>query len=60
MSLYELLILYCGEVIIGINFERKKMLPLTQNKLSLPQDATTCYICGKIFLEKIAREKNYQ
>ena len=36
------------------------MLPLTQNKLSLHQDATTCYICGKIFLKKIVREKNYQ
>ena len=52
--------LYCGEVINVINFERKKILPLTQNNLSLHQDALTCYICGKIFLEKIVRDKNYK
>ena len=60
MGLYGLLILYRGEVLNVINFERKKMLPLTQNELNLHQGATTCYICGKLFLEKIDRDKNYQ
>ena len=38
-----------------INFEKKKMLPLTKKELKLHQDATECYICGKRFF---ANDKN--
>ena len=30
-----------------INFEKKKLLPLTKKDLKLHQDATKYYICGK-------------
>ena len=30
-----------------INFEKKKILPLTEKELKLDQDATQCYICRK-------------
>ena len=43
-----------------INFEKKKMLPLTKKELHLPQDATECCICGKIFLKKLTNDKNYR
>ena len=32
-----------------INFEKKKMLPLTKKELKLHQHVTTCSICKKIF-----------
>ena len=32
-----------------INFEKKKMPPLTKREKKLHQDATECYICGKRF-----------
>ena len=35
-----------------INFEKKKMLPLTEKELKLHQDSTVCYMyafCGKKF-----------
>ena len=32
-----------------INFEKKKMLPLTKKELKLHYDVTECYICGKRF-----------
>ena len=30
-----------------INFEKKKMLPLTEKELKSHQDVTPCYICRK-------------
>ena len=61
--------LYCGEDCMKnvctslrehatnvINFEKKKMLPLTKKELKLHQDTTECYICGKRFF---ANDKNY-
>ena len=30
-----------------INFQKKKMLPLTKGKLKSNQDAKVCYICRK-------------
>ena len=30
-----------------IDFEKKKMLPLTKEELKSHQDAKVCYICGK-------------
>ena len=36
-----------------INFEKKKMLPLTKKELNFHQDVTQCYICGKIFSKKV-------
>ena len=32
---------------IIVDFEKKKMLPLTKEKLKSHQDAKLCYICGK-------------
>ena len=32
---------------IIIDFEKKKMLPLTKEELKSHQDAKVCYICGK-------------
>ena len=64
--------LYCGEDFLKrfctslrenatklINFEKKKMLPLTKKELKLHQDATDCYICGKRFLRKFVNDKDY-
>ena len=31
----------------AINFEKKKMLPITVVELRLDQDSTVCYICRK-------------
>ena len=42
-----------------INFEKKKMLPLTKKELKLHQDLTECFICGIRFLKKFANDKNY-
>ena len=35
-----------------MNYEKKKMLPLTKRKLNLHQDVTECYICRKKILKK--------
>ena len=35
-----------------IDFEKKKMLPLTKEKLKSNQDAKVCYICEKKKIEK--------
>ena len=43
-----------------INFEKKKMLTLTKKELKLHHDATECYICGKRFLKKFVKDKNYR
>ena len=43
-----------------INFEKNRMLLLTRKELKLHQDATVQYICGKRFLQKFAKDKNYR
>ena len=43
-----------------INFEKNKMLPLTEEKLKLHQDSIVCYICRKQFTQKLANDENYQ
>ena len=43
-----------------IDFEKKKMLPLTKEELKSRHDAKLCYICGKMFLKKLANDKNYR
>ena len=42
-----------------INFEKKKILPLTKKELILHQNMTACYICGKTSSKKVAKDKNY-
>ena len=41
-----------------IDFEKKKMLLLTKKELKLHQGATECYICGKRFTKKFAKDTN--
>ena len=41
-----------------IDFEKKKMLPLTKKEIKSHQDTKICYICGKRILKKFAN-KNY-
>ena len=36
------------------------MLLLTKEKLKSHQDAKVCYICRKMILQKLAKNKNYQ
>ena len=43
-----------------IDFEKKKMLPLTKEELKPYQDAKVCDIGGKRFLKKFAKDKNYR
>ena len=43
-----------------IDFEKRKLLPLTKEELKSDQDAKLCYICGKIFIKKFANDKNYR
>ena len=43
-----------------LNFEKKKMLPLTKKELKLPQNATECHICQKRFLKMFCNDKNYR
>ena len=43
-----------------IDFENRKMLPLTKEELRSHQDAKICYICGKKILKRFAKDKNYQ
>ena len=38
-----------------INFENKKMLPLTKEELKPHQDAKVCYICEKRILKKLSK-----
>ena len=40
-----------------IDFEKRKLLPLTKEELKSDQDAKLCYICGKIFIKKLANDK---
>ena len=43
-----------------IDFEKKKMLPLTKEELNSHQDAKVCYSCGKRILKKLSKSINYQ
>ena len=36
------------------------MLPLTKEELKSHQDAKVCYICEKIILQKLPKNKNYR
>ena len=40
-----------------INFEKKKMLSLTEKELKSHQDSTICYICTKKIGQKLAKDK---
>ena len=41
-----------------IDFEKKKMLPLTKEELKSHQDAKVCYICRKRILKKALKKSN--
>ena len=58
----EINILYIVEEIHKnlIDFEKKKMLPLTKKELKPYQDAKVCYIYGKRFIKKFSNAKNYR
>ena len=43
-----------------INFEKKKMLPFTQEKLKSHQKSMVCYTSRKKFTQKLAKDKNQQ
>ena len=43
-----------------INFEKKKMLPLKNEKLKSNQYAKACHICEKRISKKFTNDKNYQ
>ena len=43
-----------------IDFEKKKMLPLTRKELKSHEDAKLCYICRIRFFKKLFRDKNYR
>ena len=44
-----------------IDFEKKKeIIPLTKEELKSHRDEKVCCICGKRFLKKFAKDKNYQ
>ena len=38
-----------------LNFEKKKMLPLTKEKLKLHRNARNCYIYGERILQKFTK-----
>ena len=41
-----------------IDFEKKKMLPLTKKELKSHQEATQYYSCKKILVKMFAKDKN--
>ena len=43
-----------------IDFEKKKMLPLTKEEVNSHQNAKISYICGKRILEKLSKSISYQ
>ena len=43
-----------------IDFEKKKMFPLTKEELKSHQDAKVCYVWGKCFLKNSSNDENYQ
>ena len=42
-----------------IDFEKKKMSPLTKEELKSHQDAELCYICRKRILKTFSNDKHY-
>ena len=42
-----------------IDFEKKKMLLLTNGELKSHQDGKVCFICGTQIVKKFAKDKNY-
>ena len=42
-----------------IDFEKKKVLPLTKGEFKSHQDAKVYYICGKRFLKMLSKSINY-
>ena len=63
ISLREIAVNVCislREIAVNVNnFEKKKMLPLTEEELKLHQDFTIRYICRKTFTQKLASEKSH-
>ena len=43
-----------------IDFEKKKMSPLTKEKLKSHQDTKVCHICGEKNLKKLSKSVNYK
>ena len=43
-----------------IDFQKKKMLPLTKEELKSHKDTKVCYICGKRILKKLSKSINYR
>ena len=43
-----------------IDFEKTKVLPLTNQELKVHQDAMASYSCGKGFPKKFDKDKNYR
>ena len=43
-----------------IDFEKKKMLPLTKEELKSYQDEKKSYICRKKILKMFTKDKNYR
>ena len=43
-----------------IDFEKKKMLPLTKEEIKSYQDAKVCYTWGSKILKKFVKDKNYR
>ena len=42
-----------------IDFEKKKILPLTREELKSFIDADVCYICRKRFIKNLSKNINY-
>ena len=42
-----------------INFEKKKMIPVTKGQRELREKSKICYICRRKFIQKCASGKNY-
>ena len=43
-----------------INFDKKKMLPLTKEEVKSYQGAKACHICGKRIFKQFANDKSYR
>ena len=43
-----------------IDFQKKKMIPLTKEDVKSHQDGKLCYICWKIILKKLSKSINYR
>ena len=43
-----------------VDFEKKKMLPITKKKLKSYKDAEVCYIYGKRFIRTFLKDRNYR